>query len=248
MPLVSIIMPNYNGSRYIRAAIESAIAQTFTDWELLITDDCSSDNSILIIQEYADKDARIKLLTQSYRQGVSSARNHALEESSGRYIAFLDSDDVWKPDKLECQLDFMQQNNVSFTYTFYDTIDEEGRKVGTVCPRYVKVDYARLLSMCDIGCLTVMYDSEKLGRHFFRQIKRCEDYCLWLKLLKLTPYAYCVQHVLAEYRVRPQSLSRNKLEALYYHWVVYRDIEGLSSWESLKCSIMYIINYLRRRK
>ena len=225
--LVTIITPSYKSERFIAQTIESVLAQTYENWEMIVVDDVSLDNSNEIIEEYCKKDSRIKLIKLEQNSGAAVARNRAIEEAKGRYIAFLDADDMWKPEKLEKQIDFMQKNNYSFTYTAYEKVDEFGKVFGKMgIPS--QVSYSDLLKTCVIGCLTVIYDAEKLDKVYMPLIRKRQDFGLWLKILKKVDFAYGINESLAFYTVRDDSISANKKSAAYFTWKLYRDIEKLN--------------------
>ena len=208
--IVSIITPSFNSANYICHTVESVLNQSYTNWELLIVDDCSTDNSREIIQSYVNKDSRIKLICLEKNSGAAVARNTGIEEARGRFIAFLDSDDTWHPEKLEKQLHFMLNNDYAFTYTQYHQVNENGDLIGDLYfPK--RTNYHNLLKTCVIGCLTAMYDSHKIGKIYFPLIRKRQDYALWLKILKQIDYAYCVPMDLASYTVRSDSISANKI-------------------------------------
>ena len=187
--IVSVVTPTYNSSNFIVDTIKSVISQTYTDWELIIVDDCSLDDTLEIVQSYIVKDSRIQLIQLPQNSGASVARNAAIKASKGRYISFLDSDDLWLPDKLEKQLAFMRSNYFAFTYTAYDKINVDSQKFGEIgIPD--KVSYNDLLKVCSIGCLTVIYDTKYFGKVYMPSIRKRQDLGLWLKLLKKTKYAY----------------------------------------------------------
>ncbi len=225
--LVSIITPLYNSVAYLPDMIESVLSQTYYNWELLIVDDASSDNSVEIVESYSKTDDRIKLICFEKNSGAAISRNKAIEEAKGRYIAFLDSDDLWSAEKLEKQIIFMKDHDVALSYTSYYSIDEvRGKVIGEVpIPR--KVNYHELLKQNIIGCLTAMYDVGKLGKVYMPNIRKRQDFALWLKILKQVPYAYGINEPLAYYRIRQNSISNNKLKASLYNWKMYRDIEKL---------------------
>lgn len=231
--LVSVITPSFNTARFIGATIESVIAQTYIDWEMIIVDDHSSDESVEIIEEYRRKDSRIKLIRFDKNHGPAIARNRAIQESQGRFIAFLDSDDLWTKNKLSRQISFMIKNDFSFTYSAYQRIDEFGNLVGHVIEVPEQVTYHELLQTCVIGCLTAVYDSKKIGKIYMPEIRKAQDYALWLKILKTGEIGYGIQENLAYYRIRRHSISRNKVVKAFYQWQIYRDVEKLSLWESL---------------
>ena len=228
--LVSIIMPTYNCAKFIGKTIESVIAQTYENWELIIVDDCSKDNTEEVVSEY--KDNRIKYHRLENNSGAAVARTEAMKKASGRYMAFLDSDDLWKKDKLEKQLEFMNKNNYNFTCTEYEQIDEEGHKLNKVIKVKKRADYNRILLDCPVGNSTVMYNVEKLGKFEVPNIRKRNDDALWLQILKKEKYIYGMPDILMEYRIRSNSISSNKLSLVKYHWQLYREIEHLSVFRS----------------
>jgi glycosyltransferase involved in cell wall biosynthesis len=242
--LISIITPSYNSEKFVVQTLQSIIAQTYTHWELLIIDDCSTDSSTEVIQTFADKDCRIKFFKLSENGGAAFARNKGIKEAKGNFIAFLDSDDLWLPEKLEKQLAFMIQNNYNFTYTsyrIYNEVSKESRKTVLCTPR---VNYQQLLYSNKIGCLTAMYNQDILGKIFMPTIRKRQDYALWLKILKKEKEAYGLQEILAVYRDRDHSLSNNKIEMLKWNWILYREVEKKSYFETLFYVISNILNKL----
>jgi len=236
--LITIITANYNAAQFITQTIESVLVQEYTNWEMIIIDDVSTDNSLEIIQKYILKDDRINLIQLDRNSGPAVARNTGIKEAKGRYIAFLDSDDVWTPNKLAVQITFMQERNISFSYASYDLIDEENSLKGEFLVEG-KVNYTDLLKTCDIGCLTAVYDTKVLGKVEMPLILRRQDYGLWLRLLKKIDYAYAIEDKLGVYRLRRSSISSNKRRAASYQWKIYRDIERLNMFKS----VYYFINY-----
>ncbi|MDE6860124.1 MAG: glycosyltransferase [Duncaniella sp.] len=245
--LVSIITPSYNCAKFIGETIESILAQTYTNWELLITDDCSSDNSYGIISEYAKKDNRIKLFSLEKNSGAGVARNNSIEKASGRFIAFCDSDDRWYPEKLEKQLAFMANNEYALTYTSYDTTDENGNIVGYVNCLPV-LNYNKMLRDNGIGCLTAIYDASKIGKYYMPSIRKRQDWCLWLSMIKNIGAAYGLQEPLAFYRVRTGSISSNKLEMLRHNYNVYHTILGYNPLTSIILLGGYFLPYYFYKK
>ena len=244
---VTIVVPSFNSSKTLSYTIGSIINQTFTDWEAIIVDDCSTDNSVEVIQSLIELDSRIRLIRLSKNSGAAVARNTAIEVAQGRYIAFLDSDDLWLPNKLEKQLEFMQANNHPFCFTAYDKIDENGQALGHIgVPD--KVSYSDLLKTCSIGCLTAMYDTEYFGKVTMPLIRKRQDLGLWLKLLKKTKYAYGLNETLAQYRVRPDSISANKANAAKFTWRLYREVEGLNVFKASYYFSHYAVRGLLRTK
>lgn len=247
MTFVSIITPSYNCSEYIEKTILSILNQSYDNWELIIVDDCSSDNSIEVINNYVLEDQRIRLLCLESNSGAAVARNTGIQEANGRFIAFLDSDDSWHSEKLNKQLNFMLENDYAFTYTAYHKVDENGIYLSPVnIP--LKTSYNELLKTCVIGCLTVMYDTKKLGKVYFPLIRKRQDFALWLKILKVENYAYGLNEDLANYTVRSDSISANKFKAAQYNWHLYRNIEKLSILKSLYYFSHYMIKGILRSK
>ncbi|MCJ8161548.1 glycosyltransferase family 2 protein [Acinetobacter zhairhuonensis] len=245
--LVSVIMPSFNSSLFIEKTINSVLSQNYSDWELIIIDDCSSDNSLSVIEKYIHQDNRIKLICLEKNSGAAVARNTGIQQAQGRFIAFLDSDDTWHPDKLNKQVTFMIENGYALTYTKYHKVNEVGDFLSTVnIP--LKVAYSQLLKTCVIGCLTAMYDTKKIGKVEFPLIRKRQDFALWLKILKLTPYAYGLNVDLASYTVRSDSISANKFKAAQYNWYLYRHIENLSFIQSIYCFSHYMLKGIIRSK
>lgn len=230
--LVSIIMPSYNTAKYIASSIESVIAQTYTDWELIIVDDCSSDSTDSVVAPYLE-DKRIRYLKNETNSGAAISRNYALREAKGRWIAFLDSDDLWLPQKLEKQIAFMKENGYSFTYTAYSQIDEYSSPTGTFVFGPKKISQTGMFNYCWPGCLTVMYDAAKIGLVQINDIKKNNDYAMWLKISKKAS-CYLLDENLALYRVRQGSISRSSILTLIkYHYKLYKNCLRLSKTKSL---------------
>lgn len=227
-PLVSIIMPSYNAERFIAQSIESVLAQTYDNWELLITDDGSSDKTVDVVKEYCDKDKRINLLDPKRHHGIAVTRNLSIERSKGRFVAFLDSDDIWKSDKLEKQVGYMLDNDVAFTYSSYEIIDEHGNLKNKTVPDAGIMSYKKYLRNTIICCGTVMLDRLKVGDFQTPIIDTSEDMSLWLSIMKKGFDAYPVPGPLHQYRITPGSASSNKIKAASDVWRVYRKIEKLS--------------------
>lgn len=237
--LVSIIMPAYNSGKYIKESINSVINQTYENWELLIIDDCSQDDTKRIIESYSMSNSKIQFLKLSENSGAAVARNLGVKKASGKYIAFLDSDDLWYEKKLEKQVKFMKKNNYYFTCTAYSKIDESSQLLNQiVVPKQISA-YDDLLKN-NAGNSTVMYDCSKIGKTFIPDIKKRNDYVMWLSVIKKNKYLYGITEVLSSHRVREGSLSGNKLSLVKYHWIVYRKIEELSLIKSLKLIIYWI--------
>ena len=222
--LVSIIMPAYNCADYIAESIKSVQNQSYRNWELIVADDNSTDGTVDAVRSMAADDNRIHLLETDINLGPAAARNRAINAAQGDYIAFLDSDDIWYPDKLSRQISFMEQMGYDFTYTAYEKINERGEHMGVVISA-PKSD--------PIGNLTVVYNAEKLGKFYVPDIKKRNDFALWLKIMHDCDRAYGLDEVLASYRVRAGSVSSTrKSKLIKYYWELYRDIERLSNIKS----------------
>lgn len=228
---VSIIMPAYNASRYIIKPIESVINQTHDNWELVIVDDCSTDNTVDVIRNYQKKDSRIQLYQLEQNSGAAVARNHGIEKATGDYLAFLDSDDLWTHEKLEKQLKFMLTNDYLFTSTNYVEISDETGETLNVVKSHEKLDYCGVLKYCP-GNSTVMYNTRELGKFYIPDIKKRNDFAMWLQVIKEAGTLYGIDENLTSYTVREDSLSKNKTDLVKYQWRVYREFEGLSVMKS----------------
>lgn len=226
--LVSIIMPTYNCGKFIGETIDAILKQTYTNWEVIIVDDCSFDNTKEIVASYTEKDKRIKYYGFEVNSGAAKARTKAMELAKGEYIAFCDSDDLWLPKKLEKQLAFMKENGYAFSCTAYEKVDEEGLPLNRVIKTVEKVDYNRLLLDCPVGNSTVMYSVKKMGKFKVPNIRKRNDDALWLQMLKKEKYIWGMPDILMKYRIRRNSISSNKWKLIRYHWILYREIEHLS--------------------
>ena len=245
-PLVSIIMPSFNCEKTIEYSIESVINQSYQQWQLIVVDDCSTDCSRDVIKRYTVKDSRIKLFVSSSNSGPAATRNRAIDVASGRFIAFLDADDSWEPQKLEKQISFMLEKDIAFSFTSYRKIDEDGKFLrNRIAPS--SLTYQDLLSTNHIGCLTACYDSDKLGKVFMPDIARCQDFALWLKILKRLDKGYGLNECLASYRVGSSTVSSNKIITAHHVWHVYRQVEKLSFIQSCYYFLSYIIHGIKNR-
>lgn len=224
---VSVITPSFNSSAFVKGTLDSLTSQTHSNWEMIIVDDCSSDNSAEVIQHHVSQDSRIKFIQLDKNSGAAVARNTAIEAALGRFIAFLDSDDLWHPEKLEKQINFMLENEVAFSYTAYEKIDENGVPFQTMSiPK--KTNYNNLLKTNIIGCLTVIYDTKCLGKMYMPTNTKREDFATWLNILKKIDYAYGLPEVLAQYRVYENQSSSKKASMAKENWRLYRDLEKLN--------------------
>ena len=222
--LVSIIMPSYNTSKFINESIQSVLNQTYTCWELIIVDDCSTDHTDDVLKKINDK--RIRIYKNEKNCGAAVSRNRALREARGQWIAFLDSDDLWLPDKLEKQINFMKTNNYHFSYTNYVEVDEYGKNAGRKVTGPGKITRTGMFNYCWPGCLTVMYDADYIGLIQIEDIKKNNDYAMWLKVCKKAD-CYLLDEYLAEYRKgRSGSISTHSyMTLLKWHYKLFRDAE-----------------------
>lgn len=252
--LVSIITPCYNSEKYIYETIKSVINQSYKNWEMIIIDDSSTDNTIDIVEKFSNNDKRIILIKSDKNRGAGYCRNLGIKKASGQYHAFIDSDDIWHKNKLHIQVNFMQKNNIAFSYMSYNFIDERGNDQN-IPPLYTKdkVNYDDMLKTNYIGCLTAMYDIKKIStsKIYMSEIRSRQDLSLWLRILKKIEYAYGIDEVQASYRLRKKSISSNKLRALFYQWILYRNIENFSFSKSIYFLIFYsyygIIKYFKQK-
>lgn len=230
---VSIISPTFNCSKFIIETVKSVQSQSYKNWEMIIVDDCSTDNTKEIVEKLADEDHRIKYYRLERNSGAAVARNKALELATGKWIAFLDSDDLWKRNKLEMQIDFMLKNNYAFTYHEYSEIDEFGNHLNIEISGPKKIGKIKMFSFCWPGCLTVMYDREKIGNIQISDIKKNNDYAIWLKVIKKAD-CYLLPEKLAFYRIRVGSISHtNILTLIKYHYILFKEGEHFNSIISL---------------
>ena len=244
--LVSVITPFYNSAKFISKTIESVINQTYSDWELILVNDCSTDDSVAIVNKFAEKDSRIKLIELKVNSGVAEARNEGLRSAKGRFAAFIDSDDLWDSLKLEAQVNFMCTNNYSFSHTAYRKIDSSGNVFVNKVDVSSEVNYKSLLKHNEIGCLTVMYDVNQLGKYYFPRIGH-EDYATWLQILRNSNTSYGLNEVLGSYRVHTGSVSSNKIKAAKYSWGVLRHSERIPFVKALYYFSFYALNAVARR-
>ncbi len=238
--LVSIIMPAFNCGEFIGITLDSVINQSYKNWEVIIVDDCSTDNTANIVQEYIKKDIRIKYHKLEKNSGAAVARNKAIDLATGKYMAFLDSDDVWFPEKLAKQIDFMEENDYGFTCTSYTKIDEKGEYLNRTIVTQPKRDYDGVLKTCP-GNSTVVYNAEKLGKFKIPDIKKRNDYVMWLQVIKKEKFLYGIEEPLGSHRIRTEGISSNKKSLVRYHWKVYRQIENLSLLKSSYLIVYWVV-------
>jgi teichuronic acid biosynthesis glycosyltransferase TuaG len=238
--LVSVIMPAYNAQLFIGDAIRSVQTQSHREWELLVVDDGSLDETSKVVSEYSACDSRIRLICQA-NAGPAVARQRALDAAQGRHIAFLDADDLWLPEKLARQLTFMQERHAAISFTQFRRISADGRQVGHLVTIPTQLDYRGLLKRTAIATSTVIIDRHLAGD--FRMTRTYyDDYALWLSILRRGFIAHGLQEDLMRYRVVGKSVSRNKWRSAYWVWRVYRDVEGLSLAEASWCFANYAVN------
>ncbi len=239
-PLVSIIVPCYNVSKYIGTAIESVLAQTYSNWELLITDDASTDNTVDIINRYINQDARIHLYKLEKNFGAGIARNNSILQAKGRYIAFLDADDWWYPNKLDQQVQFMLSNGYEFTFTAFEYADAELNVIGVSHkPKYIS--YLSMMYGCNIGTPGVIYDTQRIGKMYMPSMRNSEDWSLWINIAEKTGAAYSINKPLWRYRTLKTSLSRNKLRVAHSVLKVYTDI---LHWSKFRAVLSFILLFI----
>lgn len=246
---VSVIMPAYNCSKYIATAIESVQKQTYLDWEMIITDDCSTDNTCEIVESFSKEDSRIKLYRQAENMGAGAARTRGLFESTGRFIAYLDADDIWYPEKLAKQVDFMLSNKIGFSCTSYEVIDNEGRKLNKKVYMLPKADYVGFLTNNLLQTVGIMADTEIVDKEYLvmPNLRRRQDAATWLQVLKAGHPCYGLDEILAQYRRAENSLSSNKYRSAKGVWNLYRDVEKLSLPFSCYCFVRYAILAMWKR-
>ena len=245
--MVSVIMPSYNAELYIAESIDSVLAQTYGNWELVITDDCSTDNTPLIVKTYCEKDPRIKFCVADRHSGIAETRNQSLLRAQGRFIAFLDNDDLWVAEKLEKQIQFMSEQDCSFSYSEYELLNEDGTPKGKTVRTAGVIDYHKYLRNTIIGSGTIMFDRDKIGDVTMPHNATSDDMALWCKILKDGNQAFPIKEVLMKYRVRSNSASANKWKAAQDVWRVYRKQEKLPFFESVECFFCYAFNAIKKR-
>ena len=226
--LVSIIMPSYKCGRFICESIKSVQAQTYQDWELIIVDDCSDDDTIDVVLGLKNNDERISLYQNSSNSGAAVSRNTALKNAKGRWIAFLDSDDLWEPTKLEKQIKFMEKNGYAFSYHEYKEIDEEDNELGVYVSGKGHVNKFDMFACCWPGCLSVMYDASKVGLIQINDIKKNNDTAMWLKVIRKAD-CYLLKECLGKYRRRANSITPKPLwKRIWAHYPLFRVAEGMN--------------------
>ena len=239
--LVSIITPTYNSEAFISETINSVLDQTFKNWELIVIDDFSTDDTLKAIQPFLEANSKITLLKNIKNEGAAVSRNKGIEAASGDYIAFLDGDDLWKPNKLEIQIAFMKVNNCHVCFSSYEQIDEMGKPLNKLIKALPKLSYKKYLKSNYIGNLTGVYNAKVLGKITSPNLRKRQDWLLWLAAIKKSrKQALGIQGSLAYYRVRENSMSSNKIELLKHNYWVYNKGLGFSKIKSLYCMVIFL--------
>jgi len=242
--LVSIIIPTYNTEKFIGATLQSVQNQTYQNWEMILVDDASTDQTVKIIQEFGDTDERIKLSVLPKNSGNGYARNVALEKATGKYIAYLDADDLWFPTKLEKQIQFLKTNNLPFTFSFYDCIDEDGNSLHRRVQAPLNLTYKQLFFCNYVGNLTAIYDADYFGKVVITATQKRQDWRLWLTILKQIKETKPVPEPLAFYRIRKDSISSSKVKLIKHNFQVYRDFHGYNLIFSIVLMIRFLFTQL----
>lgn len=240
--LVSIITPTYNSEKFISATIQSIQNQSYSFWELLIIDDGSTDKTIEIISQFSKADPRIKTILLEQNQGTGIARNTGVTQANGRFIAFLDADDLWRPNKLERQLAFMKNNDLPFTFSYYDCIDEEGMSLRKRIEAKKKLGYLQLFFCNYIGNSTAIYDTTIFGKIPIEKSRQRQDWMLWLTILKKIKNAQPTPESLAYYRVRKNSISSSKMQLVQSNFQVYKQFHKKNYLTSLFCLLIFLFS------
>jgi len=244
MPKVSIIMPAYNAEKYIGASIESVLEQSYKNWELIIVNDDSKDATPEIINQYAKKDKRLVVTKNTTNQGIAKTKNKAIKLARGQFISFLDNDDCWYSNKLEKQIQVLEETSYPFVFSSYDKMDADGKKIKSKVRVSGKYDYKKMLRANYIGALTAIYSVEALGKFYFDDRFVIEDYVYWLQLLKETNFAFAINEPLAIYRVHADSFSRSRWKVVRSNYDVYRRSEKLPVTKALFYSMYHIATKL----
>lgn len=249
--LASIVMPSYNTGRFIKETIESVLAQSYSRWELIIVDDCSTDDTDAVLKQFSDP--RIRYLKNEVNSGAAASRNRALREAKGRWIAFLDSDDLWHPEKLEKQIGFMEEKGYAFSYTNYSEIDENSAPLGVLVTGPKRITKSGMYAYCWPGCLTVMYDATVVGLVQIADIKKNNDYAMWLQICHKAD-CYLLDEALGAYRKRSGSISRHGyMTLIQWHYKLFREAENKNpissfvlTFRNLFFGVLKKIRYVKR--
>lgn len=245
--LISVVIPAHDIDDFISIAVDSVLGQTWRNVEVIVVDDCSTDDTVNRVEEVAAQDPRVRLLRNSMNLGGAATRNRGLEAAQGKYVAFLDGDDFWAPEKLERQMQYMQESGAELCYTAIQKMDVDGIPFGKLQSVPDSVNYQELLGNPLIGCSTVLLDYEAVGRPLMPDIRKRQDFAFWLMLLRNGTKAVGINEPLTFYRVRPGSLSSNKLSAAHYVWRVYRELEYLPLYRAVPHFISYAARAFGKR-
>ncbi|MBL8030761.1 MAG: glycosyltransferase family 2 protein [Candidatus Doudnabacteria bacterium] len=248
-PTVSIVVPVYNAARFLDETIASVQAQTLTNWELILVDDYSIDESTKIVKKHANSDDRIRLIQNKQNSGAAISRNAGIDAAEGKYLAFLDADDLWHPEKLEKQVAFMREKDCAFSFTGYEFADTTGKPNGKKVNVPATITYKQALKNTTISTPSVMLDLDKINKMvlYMPNIRRGQDTAAWWKILKVTHFAYGLNEILFYYRRSGNTLSSNKLTAIQRTWNLYRSVERLNAARSIYYFTWYAFNAVRRR-
>lgn len=242
--MVSIITPMFNSEVFISETIHSILKQTYINWELILIDDNSSDNTVQLVDSFINKNSNIKLIKNTINQGAAISRNKGIELAQGDFIAFLDADDIWKSNKLEKQLAFMKKQNCDVCFSSYDLINEEGKRLNKCVKALPLLSYDKLLKSNYVGNLTGMYNTKVLGKIMVPNLRKRQDWLLWLSAIKKSGKpAMGIEESLAYYRVRENSMSSNKLGLLKYNYWVYKKGLGFSTIKSTFYMLRFLIEH-----
>jgi len=242
MKKVSIITPVYNSEKFLDETATSVFNQTYNNWEWILIDDCSTDNSWDILNELSERDSRVKIYKNTKNLKSGKTRNLAIKKAEGNYIAFLDSDDLWHKDKLAIQISFMQENNYFFSHTSYGYIDEEGDKIKSTLHVSSEVSYKQLLKRTEISCLTAIYNADQIGKFYMSEHARKQDYALWLAILKSGVPSFGIDEELASYRQVKNSATSNKYKLILKHITFLKETQKFSTIKALYYTAYWMVN------
>lgn len=240
--LVSIITPVYNATSFIKDTAKSVFNQSYSNWEWILVDDCSKDNSWILLSELSKNDKRVKIYRNKINLKSGKTRNLAIKKAKGRFIAFLDSDDLWHPEKLKTQIPFMLNNQYYFSHTSYGYINEDGKRIKSIFHVRKEVDYYHLLKRTEISCLTAIYDAEKIGKFYMSEHARKQDYALWLAILKSGTKSYGIDKELAFYRQVSNSATGVKYKLVLKHITFLKETQNFSTINALYYTAFWMVN------
>lgn len=240
-PKVAIILPNYNSDLFLKTTINSVLNQSYKNWQLVVVDDCSNEKTKKVLKSFS-RHKKIKIFWLKKNKGAGFCRNYAIKNSTSPYLAFIDSDDIWKKNKLRSQINFMKKNNFFFTYTDYETFGKKTKKINNPS----KLNYFQFIKNTSISTSTMMIKREKIKNIKFSNSKICEDYYFKCKLLKKTKYAYCLKKNLSKYRIRDKSLQSNNFRNFYWIWKINKDFNNLNFYENLMSLFFISLNSVKK--